>query len=611
MSDLLAISTDGLSSPSIELKIPDNQQGTHPYGWGFSWYPNDHQAALVMKDPLARNTNILMDTMSDWSTFRSTVFLGKVRGAAKGYTHHETQPFSRSFAGKDWLFMHKGNLDKDALAALQTNKSRFLEPVGKTDSELAFCLFLNWLFETRSTFAAADVPDQKARKLSDCPPELILSWFSQFDPLGEADMMITDGISLVCFHGRGSANTMYYTRTRPPSDALRFDSDVAALSFPDPRDTYRTALIVSTIPFAQGEWTAMQPGQMIIVRRGMLVWDSQPDNQTKGFLTPPPSPVPQFQTPTLLGHESILNVRAITKTKEGKPLSYRVYDLKHTTTYRYEEPVQHSTHVFRLHPVEDSFQELVTAKFIANMDGEEIRYEDVFGNASLYYSINKPYSTLTIESQSQVKIYASPPDDHTLSRRQTQIPLVWMPWQRQMMMPYLLPQELPETQLDELTAYAMSFVERNDGNLMHVLKDINLSIYRDYKYVQGTTSLSTTPFDVYTTRKGVCQDFANLFICLARLLSIPARYRMGYIYTGVNYQNTIQSEASHAWAEVYLPYVGWRGFDPTNGCMAGQDHIRVACGRNYLDATPTSGTIFKGGGKETLTVSVKIEDASL
>jgi transglutaminase-like putative cysteine protease len=86
---------------------------------------------------------------------------------------------------------------------------------------------------------------------------------------------------------------------------------------------------------------------------------------------------------------------------------------------------------------------------------------------------------------------------------------------------------------------------------------------------------------------------------------------MGYIYTGVNYQNTIQSEASHAWAEVYLPYVGWRGFDPTNGCMAGQDHIRVACGRNYLDATPTSGTIFKGGGKETLTVSVKIEDTSL
>lgn len=141
-----------------------------------------------------------------------------------------------------------------------------------------------------------------------------------------------------------------------------------------------------------------------------------------------------------------------------------------------------------------------------------------------------------------------------------------MPWQRQMMMPYLLPTELPESQLTELTEYAMSFVERNDYHLLKTIEDINVSIYRDYKYVSGSTSLNTTPFEVYTSRQGVCQDFANLFICMARLLGIPARYRMGYIYTGANYTNKIQSDASHAWAEVYLPYVGWRGFDPTNGC---------------------------------------------
>ena len=92
------------------------------------------------------------------------------------------------------------------------------------------------------------------------------------------------------------------------------------------------------------------------------------------------------------------------------------------------------------------------------------------------------------------------------------------------------------------------------------------------------------------------------------LLSLPARYRMGYIYTGANYANKIQSEASHAWAEVYLPYLGWRGFDPTNGCRASQDHVRVAIGRNYIDATPTSGTIYKGGGLETLKVKVKITE---
>jgi len=185
-----------------------------------------------------------------------------------------------------------------------------------------------------------------------------------------------------------------------------------------------------------------------------------------------------------------------------------------------------------------------------------------------------------------------------------------MPWQRQMMLPYLLPPELPETELKQLTDYAMGFAQRNDFDLLDTLMDLNQTIREDYVYASGFTNNFTTPFDVYTTRRGVCQDFANLFICLARLLNIPARYRVGYIYTGGNYENKVQSEASHAWAELYLPTPGWIGFDPTNGCVTGPDHVRVACGRNYLDATPTSGTIFKGGGPESLSVSVKVEQES-
>jgi transglutaminase-like putative cysteine protease len=53
--------------------------------------------------------------------------------------------------------------------------------------------------------------------------------------------------------------------------------------------------------------------------------------------------------------------------------------------------------------------------------------------------------------------------------------------------------------------------------------------------------------------------------------------------------------------------VGWKGFDPTNGVVTLTDHVRVAHGRNYVDATPTSGTIFVGGGAETLEVAVRCE----
>jgi hypothetical protein len=45
--------------------------------------------------------------------------------------------------------------------------------------------------------------------------------------------------------------------------------------------------------------------------------------------------------------------------------------------------------------------------------------------------------------------------------------------------------------------------------------------------------------------------------------------------------------------EALLPDVGWVGFDPTNNLIAGEQHIRVAVGRDDTDVPPTRG-VFKG-----------------
>lgn len=603
-SDIIAISLDGKGSPSININLPETAGGNHSDGWGFGWYPEDHSSAIVTKDPAAHGKKVLLDTITDWSNFRSTVFFCKVRGASKGYTHANTQPFLKSFAGRDWVFMHNGDVDIDELRKIHQQHSTLLEPVGNTDSELIFCDLLSL------------IDGQRARKIGQLDPGLMHEWFKRYDAIGSADMYLTDGASTVCFHGTQSPKRMYYSRIQPPENQETLESEAAGICLNDPQDTYRTALIVSSTLFHKGEWAEMKPGQMVIIRRGAIVWDSHPEMTERVDPTLLPS-LPQMVQPqdeymaqmqAAQAQVHVLNAKAVTRTKEGESLNYREYEITHRTEYEYTEPVQHSTHMFRLQPIDDPIQEVDHSQLTLSCATEDMQYEDVFGNHALHCVINEPYSKLTVEAKSRVKIYAMPPDDHSMARRQTSIPLVWMPWQRQMMMPYLLPSELPESQLSELTEYAMSFVERNDYHLLRTIRDINASIYRDYKYVSGSTSNTTTPFNVYTSREGVCQDFANLFICLARLLSIPARYRMGYIYTGANYENTIQSEASHAWIEVYLPYLGWRGFDPTNGCVVGQEHIRVACGRNYRDATPTSGTIYKGGGTETLSVDVKIQE---
>jgi transglutaminase-like putative cysteine protease len=214
---------------------------------------------------------------------------------------------------------------------------------------------------------------------------------------------------------------------------------------------------------------------------------------------------------------------------------------------------------------------------------------------------------MTIEARTIVDVLDTDPLSYRPIHARSSIPLVWMPWQRQVLEPYLLPPELPESELAELTKYAMTFVVRNDYDLLDTLLDLNDTIFNEYKYRQGTTTVFTTPFEVFVNRQGVCQDFTNLFICLARLLGVPARYVCGYIYTGPKHPNQRQAEASHAWLQVYLPEAGWKGFDPTNGILTQTHHVRVAVGRNYVDATPTSGTIYVGGGGETLEVEVRVE----
>lgn len=294
---------------------------------------------------------------------------------------------------------------------------------------------------------------------------------------------------------------------------------------------------------------------------------------------------------------------------ENEQLNWAKLQVSHETFYQYDYPVNSSKNFLRLFPVTDNNQKILSHNISVSTDCHSEVFTDVFDNRVCFLEINKPFKELSIKMESVVIVAPVKPIIESKSFRQT-YPLVWLPWQRQMMLSYLLPPELPEFQLSTLTEYALSFVEHNDYKIIDILNDINTTIYNEYMYVSGLTDLSTTPFELFQHRKGVCQDFANLFICLARLLNIPARYRSGYIYMGDNHENTFQSASSHAWVEVYLPWLGWLGYDPTNGYLASTDHIRMACGRNYFDAAPISGTVFaSSGNREEMTINVKVETA--
>src|SRR5262249_41703089 len=106
-------------------------------------------------------------------------------------------------------------------------------------------------------------------------------------------------------------------------------------------------------------------------------------------------------------------------------------------------------------------------------------------------------------------------------------------------------------------------------------------------------------------KAGVCQDYAHVFLAAARHIGIPARYVSGY-FLRADGEN--QQEAGHAWAEAYLPDLGWVAFDPANGISTTDAHVRVAIGLDYLGAAPVRGVRFGGAG-ESLAVNVHIDQS--
>jgi transglutaminase-like putative cysteine protease/predicted glutamine amidotransferase len=604
MPNLLAMSFEGSLTPAFDLHCLEPGH-TIPDGWGIGCYPNGEAAALVLKEASPSQGSIRSALVSAWERLESSVFIVHIRTAIWGaVTEANTQPFLRSWGRRDWLMAHSGSFERRLTVA-----SRF-EPVGSTDTEQIFCDLL-------SRIAALD-----ARSLGEIAPQTLLGWFVELNRLGSLTTAISDGLDLAVYADRRGSGEAYVWELLPPHQQLAFGDDQLTVDLTRRGIHGRKGIIVSSVPLEArkgdvGSWRQLAPGHLLIVRQGAVRAELGPEALPVVPQVQVEMPL-RMQTPAqvqVLGGQAQQAIPArnadvfVPRTRPRHSTARaekRRYDVLHRTTYRYARPVERSSHVLRLFPKHDRLQTVHSASVLASVNGNQRNFEDVFGNRVSRVMLDTPFTELVIEGRSDVELLDTEPLDFRPARVRSTIPLVWMPWQRQILAPFLLPPELPESELAELTEYAMSFAQRNDYELLDTLLDLNASIFVDYQYKSGSTMLSTTAFDVFASRRGVCQDFANLFICLARLIGVPARYACGYLYTGPQHPNARMADASHAWVQVYLPEVGWRGFDPTNGVLTQTDHVRVAVGRNYTDATPTSGTIYVGGGGETLSVQVRL-----
>lgn len=147
-----------------------------------------------------------------------------------------------------------------------------------------------------------------------------------------------------------------------------------------------------------------------------------------------------------------------------------------------------------------------------------------------------------------------------------------------------------------------------DRPIIQAALDLARRIQAEFAYQPGATDAATPVADAFTARHGVCQDFAHVMLIALRLAGLPAAYVSGYLRTlpPPGMPRLVGADAMHAWVMLWCgAQHGWIGFDPTNGCIAGDGHLFVAMGRDYADVAPMDG-LFVGGAGQSLSVMVDV-----
>jgi transglutaminase-like putative cysteine protease len=269
--------------------------------------------------------------------------------------------------------------------------------------------------------------------------------------------------------------------------------------------------------------------------------------------------------------------------------------VQHETKLSYSEPVTETVFEVRMASPSDEDQTNLGYRLRIIPSAPVTIYRDGFGNRVDLFNILTAYSELIIRATSIVRTHRGATAESRLSG------VEWAPDPTE----FLALETIEYLQQSPLVKHGAELDEfviglgRPDGPLISVIQRLTDSVRSRLTYEKKVTTARTPVGEALRLGRGVCQDFAHLFIGAARGIGLPARYVSGYIHQP-------GEVATHAWAQVWTGRSGWIDVDPTRGTFVGDDYIKIAIGRDYSDVPPNRG-VYKGRADETIAVSVKVE----
>lgn len=288
--------------------------------------------------------------------------------------------------------------------------------------------------------------------------------------------------------------------------------------------------------------------------------------------------------------------------------------IEHITKHTYERPVSFGDHALFLRPL-DSHRRHVTKFEVETTPASRQRWiRDAYGNLVLRCNFGLTESALLeFKTNIEVSIEEDNPFDFILEGHAAAYPFSYREPDLSSLKSYLDNKAAAGAFKALDWFYRVVPSPSQHADVVQFLSDLNEAIRREISYVRRDEEGIQDPDTTIHLGAGSCRDMAVLFIAILRQLGFAARFCSGYLYdppvdAGGEHIFNRAVGSMHAWAEVYLPGAGWKGFDPTNGILANGFFIPCGVSHDPKNVDPIQGAYYsKTPVASHLEVDLKIE----
>lgn len=281
-----------------------------------------------------------------------------------------------------------------------------------------------------------------------------------------------------------------------------------------------------------------------------------------------------------------------------------LFEISHKTTYTYSQPIFLELHHLRLRPRCDGVQNVIDfdskiePRPVGSTDGI-----DVDGNIVENVWFHGLTDKMIVESRAKVITQYRNPFNYILAERADRLPVRYL----EPIQAYIAPYTVRQNESALVEQFARHIANRTEWKTLRFLTMLTREISEGFQQAAREVGAPRSAEQTYLSRIGSSRDFAVLFMDACRYVGIAARFVNGY-YDGGGAKEKL---TLHSWSEVYLPGIGWRGYDPSVGLAVTDRHVAIAAAGDPLLSAPVSGT-FRGNAVSSelhAEIDIKIANA--